>query len=140
LQRPLCLTLRPILIMELIHPVDLPEVAERLADLLSESVKKAGTRIDYIFERIASARSQLWMSEDGVIITEISQRASERVLWVDWLISGSFDPHKADELLTSFAAKKGCSAIEFKGRRGWQKYEKGFEEYKPIATIYRRTV
>ena len=129
--------------IKLYSPMDIQNVAPRVAAMLGEVAEKVGYTTDKILSDLYAMKSQLWVVDDfqGVIVTSILHRPLEKVLFVDWLVGKD---GKADWLSEweaeqeSFARGRGCTAVEFRGRRGWKKHQREFDDYKPVMTVYRK--
>lgn len=109
--------------------------------LLSKVANKGGFTSDSILTDVQMGQAQLWNVKDlAVIVTRITQRPLERVLWVEWLAGERMDEWLEDweKVQNDFAKSNGCTAVEFQGRKGWHKFNKAYEDYRPLATIFRR--
>lgn len=120
------------------NPFSIWEWAE---PLISKVANKGGFSSDSILTDVQMGQAQLWNVEDlAVIVTRITQRPMEKVLWVEWLSGERMSEwlDKWEEVQNAFATANGCTAVEFQGRKGWHKLNKSYEDYKPLATIFRK--
>jgi len=109
--------------------------------LLSKVANKGGFTSDSILTDVQMGQAQLWSAEGlAVLVTRIVQRPMEKVLWVEWLSGERMDEwlDKWEEVQNEFAKANGCTAVEFQGRKGWHKLNKAYEDYRPLATIFRK--
>ncbi len=109
--------------------------------LLAKVIAKGGYTSDAILTDIQMGLAQLWnVNDQAVLVTRIDQRRRERVFWVEWLAGEKMSDWLADweKVQNKFAKENGCSAVEFRGRKGWERINKAWEDYVPQATIYRK--
>ena len=85
---------------------------------------------------------QLWVVGDfeGVIVTNLDIRPKERVLWVRFMAGDNMNDWLDDWIVVqeNYARHNGCTAIEFSGRKAWNRIHEQHREYKPILTTFRR--
>lgn len=118
-------------------------VWDRLEGLLRRVVKaETGETPESVLTDIQLQRKQLWVINDfqGVVVTAILERPAHRVLFVPYLVGDHMDDWLAEWVAVQedYARAHDCKAIEFNGRRGWNKIGEKFPEYKPRQTIFRR--
>lgn len=109
--------------------------------LLSKVANKGGFTTDAILTDIQTGQAQLWNVDDlAVLVTRIIQRPMEKIFWIEWLSGERMDEwlERWEKVQNDFAMANGCTAVEFQGRKGWHKYNEAYEDYKPLATIFRK--
>ena len=73
--------------------------------------------LDYIWE----GKRQLWVKDDGLMITKIEQWPRRKFLRV-WLAAGNLkDIMAMQPLIEEFAIQEGCDSLVCGGRKGWGK-------------------
>ena len=118
-------------------------VWERVEPLLQRVVKpETGYSLDSVLTALQLSAMQLWIVNDfqAAIVTSIQERPLHRVLWVQFLAGDSMDEWLSDWIAVQeeYAKHNGCAAIEFQGRRGWNKVHEKHRDYKPMLTIFRK--
>jgi AraC-like DNA-binding protein len=103
---------------------------------------ETGETPDSVLTDIQMRRKQLWIVNDfqGAVITTVLDRPAQRVLFVPYLVGDHMTSWLDDwvRVMEEYARSLGCAAIEFNGRRGWNKIGERFPEYKSTQTIFRR--
>lgn len=124
--------------------LDLREAWQKAEPLLAKAAKKMKYSTDSIAADLWNQNTLLWSINDfeAVAVTRLIIRDTERVMWIEWVAGKSMGDWFADweRFQREHAKEMGCTAVEFQGRRAWEKHNKVHPEYKPIATIYRREV
>jgi hypothetical protein len=118
-------------------------VWDKVEPLLARVVKpETGHTLDSVRADLFMSKSQLWVVGDfqGVIITTIEERPAHRVLFTTFLAGDHMDDWLSDwiDIQDQYAQHNGCVAVEFAGRKGWNKIGEKRPEWKPIRTIFRR--
>ena len=119
------------------------QVWHRLEGLLKRVVRpETGETPETVLTDIQMRRKQLWVINDfqGVVVTAILDRPAHRILFVPYMAGDHMNEWLDEWVATQedYARDTGCVAIEFNGRRGWNKIGERFPEYKPRQTIFRR--
>jgi hypothetical protein len=101
-----------------------------------------GYTMQSVLTSLQLTKMQLWIigNFQGVVVTQIEDRPAQRVLFTLFLAGDSMSEWM-DELnvtLEQYARHEGCVAIEFNGRKGWNKIGEAKSEWKPIRTVFRR--
>lgn len=118
-------------------------VWHRIEPMLKRVVKPdTGHTLDSVRYALLTASMQLWVVDDflGIVLTSIEERPSERVLFVPFMVGDNMQSW-LDEWIAvqeSYGRENGCNALEFHGRKGWNKVREHHQGYKPIRTIFRR--
>jgi hypothetical protein len=85
---------------------------------------------------------QLWVVNDfqGVIVTQIEDRPAQRILYTLFLAGDNMSEWIDGwcEIQDEYARHNGCAAVEFNGRKGWNKIGESKPEWKAIRTVFRR--
>jgi len=115
----------------------------RTEALLKRVVKpETGYGLLDVLTNLQIGKWQLWIINDfqAAVITEIQNRPLHKVLWCQFIAGDDFDQWLSDweRVQAEFARSNDCVAVEFAGRRGWQKMQASYADYKPIRTIYRK--
>lgn len=88
--------------------------------------------IDDIYQSLKAKNNQLWLVFRGgeiltAVITEIAIYPKKKVLTIAYLAGRDFKSWQYGlSVLKDFAKSHGCSCIEIRGRRGWEKLLKDF--------------
>lgn len=110
--------------------------------MLERATRRTGFSTDSIAADLWARNSLLWVINDfeAVVVTKLVIRDKERVLWIDWIAGKNMTDWIEDweAVQNQHAIDVGCTAVEFQGRKGWEKHNKVHTAYKPILTIYRR--
>lgn len=109
--------------------------------LLRVVTPASGYTMPSLLEDLQAGRALMWAVWDGepvaVMVGYVQDRPTGRVLWIQFVAGDNMDswlPALADDG-TRFAQESGCVAIEFAGRRGW---EKVLSDYNVAGVIMRR--
>jgi hypothetical protein len=101
-----------------------------------------GHTLQSVMTALLLAKMQLWVigSFKGVVVTEIQDRPAERVLFTLFIAGSDMREWLDDwcDLQDEYARHNGCAAVEFNGRKGWNKIGETRPEWKPIRTVFRR--
>ena len=125
-------------------PVQVPQVADRLMPLLRKVVKpETGHTPETILQLMYEGVLATWIIDDfkAFTCTEVQERETGPVLWNTWLAGEDMDEWLPDWLIVqeAFARHMGCTAIEFAGRRGYEKkYMPYLGNFRAIRTLYRQ--
>lgn len=118
-------------------------VWERIEPMLKRVVHiDTGQTLDSVRMELLTARAQLWVIGDfqGLAITSIEDRPSQRVLFTPFLVGEKMSEWLDEwiEVQDNYARYNQCVAVEFSGRKGWNKIGEKKPEWKPVRTIFRR--
>ncbi len=119
------------------------QVWHRVEPLLKRVVKPdTGHTLDSVRYALLTGAMQLWVIEDflGIVITSVEDRPSEKILFVPFMVGDNMKLWLDDwiEVQEAFGRANGCVALEFSGRKGWNKIGETKTDYKPLRTIFRR--
>lgn len=128
-----------------VPPTYLPRVWPRAEPLLAKVVKpETGYSLDTLLTELQMMKHQLWVIGDfeAVAVTTIQERPLHRVLWVQFIAGSGMDHWLGDWITVQeeFAKAEDCIAVEFSGRRGWNKVYKRHDGYKPVLTTFRKEI
>ena len=100
--------------------------------------------IDTVYAELLNGNYHLWVigEFDAIAVTEIQERPARRVAWIRFIAGKNMDQWFDAWIaaLEHYAENEDCKAIEFAGRKGWLKHAEKYTDYKPIRTIFRRTL
>ena len=118
-------------------------VWQRVAPILKRALgPESGYTLESVLTELQLAQMQLWVVGDfqGVVVTQIKVLPTQKVLWVMFLAGEHMDDWLADwiQVQEEYARFNGCAAVEFSGRKGWNKIAQKHKGYKPMWTIFRR--
>jgi 8-oxo-dGTP pyrophosphatase MutT (NUDIX family) len=103
---------------------------------------ETGYTLDAVLTELQTGHMQLWVINDfqGVVVTQIKVLPLHKVLWVMFLAGDHMDDWLDDwiQVQEEYARFNNCVAVEFSGRKGWQKIAERRRGYKPTWTIFRR--
>jgi thioester reductase-like protein len=114
----------------LVSPEDVPYLWEDVAPMLARVTEHSEGELetDDFLESLMIGGMQLWVAtEDNEIImsmvTMIVPYPQKKVLRVVSISGERFKElhEKFNDMIEAFAIKKGCSALELWGRKGWKK-------------------
>ena len=114
----------------LISPEDVPYVWEDVGPMLAKVIEHSEGELepDDFLDNLMIGNMQLWIAteEQEILLSMVTQVVSypqKKVLRVITISGEKFkEAHdKFNDMVESFAIKKGCSAIELWGRKGWKK-------------------
>lgn len=105
-----------------------------VAPLIEKSLVYFDNRVDIddIYNSLKARNNQLWLViRDGeiltAVVTEITIYPKKKVLNIAYLAGRDFRSWQDGiDILKDFAKSLGCSSIEIRGRRGWEKLLKDF--------------
>lgn len=123
---------------------DVMAVWDKVEPILQRVVRPdTGHTLDSVRIALLMGHMQLWVIGDfqGVVVTQIENRPSENVLFVQFMAGDDMKVWLDDwiEVMEQFARYNNCTVVEFSGRKGWCKIaERQGEHYKPIRTTFRR--
>ena len=111
--------------------------------LLSRVVKpESGHTLDSLLTALQLERFNLWVIGEyqGVAVTKVENRPAQRVLWIQFIAGDHMKGWLDDfvEFMENYAHDSKCAAIEFSGRKGWNKIGERHPAYKPVWTTFRR--
>jgi hypothetical protein len=111
--------------------------------LLARVVKPdTGYTLQSVLNSLQLAKMQLWVVNDfqGVIVTQIEDRPAQRILYTLFLAGDNMSEWIDEwcEIQDEYARHNGCAAVEFNGRKGWNKIGESKPEWKAIRTVFRR--
>jgi hypothetical protein len=111
--------------------------------LLARVVKPdTGYTLQSVLNSLQLAKMQLWVVNDfqGVIVTQIEDRPAQRILYTLFLAGDNMSEWIDGwcEVQDEYARHNGCAAVEFNGRKGWNKIGESKPEWKAIRTVFRR--
>lgn len=116
-----------------------PAVEPMLARVV---LPETGHTLQSVLTALQMAKMQLWVIGDfqGVVVTEIQDRPAQRVLFTPFLAGENMSEWLDEwcELQDAYAQHNGCAAVEFNGRKGWNKIGEKRPEWKAIRTVFRR--
>jgi hypothetical protein len=114
----------------LISPEDVPYVWEDVGPMLArvQEHSEGELEIDDFLDSLMMGEMQLWIAtEDKEIVmsmvTMVVNYPQKRILRVVSISGERFKElhEKFNDMVEAFAIKKGCSALELWGRKGWKK-------------------
>lgn len=118
-------------------------VWDRVEPILARVVKEeTGHSLQSVLTALQMSQMQLWVVGDfnGVVVTSVEQRPLHKVLFINFLagyeLNGWLDAWI--DVLEDYARFNECVAIEFNGRKGWNKIGERHPEYKSTHTVFRR--
>lgn len=104
--------------------------------------RETGHTLQSVLTALQMARMQLWIigNYQGAVVTEIQDRPAERVLFTLYLVGEDMKAWIDEwcDLQDQYAQHNGCAAVEFNGRKGWNKIGESRPEWKSIRTVFRR--
>lgn len=126
-----------------VPPEHVMAVWDRIEPLLQRVVKPdTGHTLDSVRYALLTGAMQLWVIEDflGLVLTSIEDRPAEKILFVPFMVGDNMKLWLDDwiEVQEAFGREHGCVALEFSGRKGWNKISESKTNYKPLRTIFRR--
>ena len=126
-----------------VPPDQVMAVWDRIEPLLRRVVKpQTGQTMDSVLYALQMTQTQLWVIGDfqAIVITSIEQRPLHRVLWVQFCAGDYMDEWLDDWIAVQeeFARANDCAAVEFSGRKGWNKIHQKHRDYKPVLTTFRK--
>ena len=126
-----------------VPPEHVMTVWDRIEPLLHRVVKPdTGHTLDSVRYALLTGAMQLWVIDDflGIVITSIEDRPSEKILFVPFMVGDNMKLWLDDwiEVQEAFGRANGCVALEFAGRKGWNKIGETKTNYKPLRAIFRR--
>lgn len=125
----------------LVPKQQLNSVWERVGDVIAhERVLNNWNTKESLYARLVNDQSDLWVSSTlksaliGGIFTRLN---GDKTYVVDFMssIEGCQDWTQAIEAIEANAKDQGCSSIQIRGRKGWQKL---FKEYNTIQVTLER--
>lgn len=103
---------------------------------------KTGYDLPSVYRELICSTMQLWVIGDfqAVVVTQIKVLPLHNVLWIMFIAGTDMDEWRDDwqKVQEAYARYNNCEAVEFAGRRGWERIAKGYKDYKPVFTIFRR--
>lgn len=128
-----------------VPPDQIMKVWDRVEPMLCKVVKpETGYSLDNVLTSLQMAKQQLWVIGDfqAVAVTEIQLRPLHKVLWNQFIAGNDMADWLDDweKVLVEYARAHDCVAVEFSGRKGWNKFQSKYRKFKPVLTTYRREV
>lgn len=122
---------------------DIMKVWPGIERLLKRVVKPdTGYTIESVLTALQLAKMQLWVIGDfqGIVVTQIEDRPAQRVLFTLFIAGDNMAEwiDNCGEVLADYARGNDCAAIEFSGRKGWNKIGESKPEWKAVRTVFRR--
>lgn len=126
-----------------IEPCYTPRIWPRVEGLMQRVIKpETGYTLESVLTDLQLCRFNLWVIGEyvGAAITQIESRPTQRVLWLQFIAGDHMRDWLDDfiEFIEQYAQDNDCAAIEFSGRKGWNKIGERHPEYKPMWTTFRR--
>lgn len=126
-----------------VPPERMMQVWDRAEPILARVVKpQSGYTLETLLTELQFGSMQLWVIGDfqGVVVTQIKTPPVGPCLWVQFMAGDHMNEWLDDwkEVMEAFARERGCIAIEFAGRKGWNKIQERHPEYKATWTIFRK--
>lgn len=127
-----------------VPPEAVMRVWDKVEPLLARVVKpETGYSLESVLTALQMAQMQLWVVNDfqGVVVTRIELRPLHKVLWVQFIAGDNLDDWLDDWVLVQegYARHNGCAAIEFSGRKGWNRFKSPHaKEYRAVLTTFRK--
>jgi hypothetical protein len=111
--------------------------------VLARVVKpETGYTLQSVLTALQLAKMQLWVigNFQGVVVTQIEDRPAQRILYTLFLAGDNMSEWIDEwcEVQDTYARHNGCAAVEFNGRKGWNKIGEAKPEWKAIRTVFRR--
>lgn len=101
-----------------------------------------GYTMQSVLTALQLANMQLWVigNFQGVVVTQIENRPAQRILYTLFLAGDNMAEWIDEwcEVQDAYARHNGCAAVEFNGRKGWNKIGEAKPEWKAIRTVFRR--
>lgn len=120
-------------------------VWDKVEPILRRVVKEdTGYSLQHVLTELQMAKMQLWVIGDfeAAAVTTVEDRPTQRVLFMLFIAGKNVEKWLSDwiSVIEDYAQYHGCAAVEFSGRKGWNKIAelKRYDGYKPIRTIVRR--
>lgn len=113
-------------------PLPVPFHFERLQGVIEEALEGGFFTLDDVAKAIVENKAQFWPGANSVIITEIQDYPSEKVIQV-WVAGGDMEEIMSMAPgIEAWARLQGCTAVLVEGRQGWARVlsDKG---YKPFS-------
>lgn len=128
-----------------IPSTDVIKIWPAVEPILQRVVKReTGHSMQSVLSALLMAKMQLWVIGDfkGVVVTEIQNRPVERVLFTLFLAGQDMKEWIDDwcEYQIEYAKYNGCTAVEFNGRKGWNKIGETRPDWKSIRTVFRQEI
>lgn len=126
-----------------VQPEQIMQVWHKIEPMLKRVVKpETGYTLDSVLYELQMAQLQAWIvgDFDGLVVTQIKTPPVAPVLWVQFFVGDSMSDWIDDwrRVMEAYAKACGCVAIEFAGRKGWNKIQESHPDYKAKWTIFRR--
>lgn len=126
-----------------VHPEQVMAIWDRVEPILRRVVKpNTGYTLESVRQMLLTAQFQLWVVGDfkGVIVTQVQARHTGPVLWGQFMAGDNMKEWLSDWIAVQeeYARHLGCVAVEFCGRKGWNRVVEKHPEYKATWTVFRR--
>ena len=129
----------------LLDPEDVEYVWDKVEPILARVVSRSEGELETedILDLVTEGRMQLWIvAEDkeiiAALVTQIITYPQKKVLRLVSLAGEDFNKFKHFlDMVQSFAIRKGCTALELWGRKGWKKL---LPEWKSEYIVYTKDI
>ena len=129
----------------LLVPDDVECVWDKVEPILARVVSRSEGELETedILDLVTEGRMQLWIvAEDkeiiAALVTQIITYPQKKVLRLVSLAGEDFNKFKHFlDMVQSFAIRKGCTALELWGRKGWKKL---LPEWKSEYIVYTKDI
>ncbi len=129
----------------LLDPDDVECVWDKVEPILARVVSRSEGELETedILDLVTEGRMQLWIvAEDkeiiAALVTQIITYPQKKVLRLVSLAGEDFNKFKHFlDMVQSFAIRKGCTALELWGRKGWKKL---LPEWKSEYIVYTKDI
>ena len=129
----------------LLDPDDVECVWDKVEPILARVVSRSEGELETedILDLVTEGRMQLWIVADdkeiiAALVTQIITYPQKKVLRLVSLAGEDFNKFKHFlDMVQSFAIRKGCTALELWGRKGWKKL---LPEWKSEYIVYTKDI
>ena len=129
----------------LLDPDDVEYVWDKVEPILARVVSRSEGELETedILDLVTEGRMQLWIVAENkeiiaALVTQIITYPQKKVLRLVSLAGEDFNKFKHFlDMVQSFAIRKGCTALELWGRKGWKKL---LPEWKSEYIVYTKDI
>ena len=129
----------------LLDPDDVECVWDKVEPILARVVSRSEGELETedILDLVTEGRMQLWIVAENkeiiaALVTQIITYPQKKVLRLVSLAGEDFNKFKHFlDMVQSFAIRKGCTALELWGRKGWKKL---LPEWKSEYIVYTKDI
>ena len=129
----------------LLDPDDVEYVWDKVEPILARVVSRSEGELETedILDLVTEGRIQLWIFAEvkeiiAALVTQIITYPQKKVLRLVSLAGEDFNKFKHFlDMVQSFAIRKGCTALELWGRKGWKKL---LPEWKSEYIVYTKDI